>query len=206
MTGPDSTDIRPPRSCEEPLNTQAVRFTPDPHVRPASLADVAGIVSLLADHRADPSLFLRSHGDVSTHLADFLVAQDPSGHLCGCAALHQHTADLAELLSVAVESARHSRGLGMLLVKRCLERAHHAGVRVVFLATTKPSYFARLGFRPISKWRLPWLVLLREVRRVLAQPIDRWLPAFLGRHQFMMLDLSRRTGRNYATPRGERDR
>jgi amino-acid N-acetyltransferase len=169
-------------------------------VRPARPADVPRIVSLLEANRADSSLFVRSAADVFAHLPDFLVAQDEEERLRGCAALHRHTTEWAELLSVAVDPSYHAQGLGMLLVSGCLERACEAGVSAVFLATTKPSYFARLGFEPITKWRLPWLILLRELRRVLAQPLARWLPAILGRHQFMMLVLPRPAGGETAGP------
>jgi hypothetical protein len=58
---------------------------------------------------------------------------------------------------------------------------------VTWLATAKPSYFARFGFQPISRFQLPIRVLWTKLRLIFQQPPARWLPALLGRHTFMRL-------------------
>lgn len=158
-----------------------------PGVRAASREDVARIVGLLTANRNDPSMFLRSQSDVTAHVEDFLVAEDEKHRTVGCAALHQHRPGLAELLSVAVDPSLHGSGIGSALIRDYLGQvAQRPGLEQVFLATSKPEYFARFGFEPISKWLLPGGVLVDKLSKVLAQPISRWIPALLGRHTFML--------------------
>jgi len=61
------------------------------------------------------------------------------------------------------------------------------GAAVVWLGTAKPMYFARFGFTPISKWSLPFGVLVGKFMLVFDQPAGRWIPALAGRHTFMKL-------------------
>jgi N-acetylglutamate synthase-like GNAT family acetyltransferase len=152
--------------------------------RPASVDDAPRIVELLRANCDDPSMFVRSQSDVRAHVRDFLIAEDDHHRTVGCAAFHEHSAWLAELLSVAVEPSLHGLGVGSALVEESLEQAAQRG-GLVFLATAKPEYFSRFGFTPISKWVLPAGVLVDKFAKVLAQPIRRWIPSLLGRHTFM---------------------
>lgn len=173
-----------------------------PGVRAASREDVARIVGLLAANRNDPSMFLRSQSDVAAREEDFLVAVDERHLTVGCAALHQHRPWLAELLSVAVDPSLHGAGIGSALVRECLgQAAQQPGLEQVFLATSKPEYFARFGFEPVSKWLLPGEVLVDKLTKVLAQPIRRWIPALVGRHTFMLCSV-RSTREAHGTERG----
>jgi N-acetylglutamate synthase-like GNAT family acetyltransferase len=122
-------------------------------------------------------------------LDDFLLAVDEQGALLGCAALHLHAATNGEILAVAVAPALQQRGTGTALVRACVERAAEQAVAFVWLATAKPEYFARFGFRVISRWNLPLVVLMNKLGLVFQQPIPRWLPALLGRHTFMRLSV-----------------
>jgi amino-acid N-acetyltransferase len=106
--------------------------------------------------------------------------------IVGCAAL-KVIRDHGEILAVAVSPAAHGHGIGGALMRACIDRAATHGVRVVWLATAKPSYFARFGFVRMSKWRLPLRVLLGKLRLIFEQPVRRWLPALFGRHTFMRL-------------------
>jgi N-acetylglutamate synthase-like GNAT family acetyltransferase len=104
----------------------------------------------------------------------------------GCAELHPYAGQLAEILSVAVQPAAQGRGIGRLLVQASLARAGRVGIGRVWLATLKPSYFARLGFRPFWRWELPSAVLLVKLTQVFLQPPRRWGPALVGRQTFML--------------------
>jgi N-acetylglutamate synthase-like GNAT family acetyltransferase len=147
---------------------------------------VDDIVAALRANRGDPSLFQRSPTDIRKSLSDFLVARDSDGRVLGCAALHSSAIDLAEVLSVAVQPYTQGRGIGGLLVEGVLARAGQAGIGRVWLATLKPGYFARFGFRPISRWDLPAAVLLRKLTQVFRQAPRHWGPALVGRQTFML--------------------
>lgn len=155
-------------------------------VHAATECDVDDMVAVLRANQADPSLFQRSPANVRMRLPDFLLARDSSDRVVGCAALHQYAAHLAEILSVAVQPAAQGRGIGRLLVEASLARAGQSGIGRVWLATLKPSYFARFGFRPISRWELPAAVLLVKLTQVFHQSPRRWGPALVGRQTFML--------------------
>lgn len=155
-------------------------------VRAATERDVDDIVTVLRANQADPSLFQRPPANVRMRLPDFLVARNSSDRVVGCAALHGYAGHLAEMLSVAVQPAAQGRGIGRLLVEAGLASAGQAGIARVWLATLKPSYFARFGFRPISRWELPAAVLLVKLTQVFLQSPRRWGPALVGRQTFML--------------------
>ncbi len=155
-------------------------------VRAATSGDVDDIVAALRANRADPSLFQRSPNDVRRWLSDFVVARNCADRVLGCAALHRSAVHLAEVLSVAVQPAAQGRGIGRLLVEACLARADEADIGRVWLATLKPRYFARFGFRPISRWELPATVLLAKLTQVFHQSPRRWSAALVGRQTFML--------------------
>ncbi|MFF3223065.1 GNAT family N-acetyltransferase [Nocardia suismassiliense] len=155
-------------------------------VRRARQADVEAIRRVLAANAADASLFQQSSGRIRRNLDDFVVALE-AGRQVGCAALRHHSRTNAEILAVAVDPDAHGRGVGAMLVRACMTEAESAGATFVWLATEKPDYFARFGFRPMSKWQLPLRIVLHKVRLVFEQPARRWLPALLGRHTFMRL-------------------
>jgi amino-acid N-acetyltransferase len=155
-------------------------------VRAATVNDVAPIAACLASNRSDRALFLRAPADVLRHLYDFLVAEDPAQEVVGCAALHYHRPDCAEVLSVAVLPAAQGQGIGAVLVRETVGRARSRATSQLWLATAKPEYFARFGFTAISRYALPAAVLFAKLRQVFAQPPLRWPPALLGRFTFMV--------------------
>jgi amino-acid N-acetyltransferase len=156
-----------------------------PIVGSASEADLPGISTALHANKSDPSLFQRSEADIRKHLADFLVVRNETGAVIGCAALHRHSQDLAEILSVAVLPVVQGTGVGTRLVEECLIRAEQEGLKTVWLATRKPQYFCRFGFRPISRWSLPSLVLLDKLGQVFCQAPRFWYPSLRGAQIFM---------------------
>lgn len=112
-------------------------------IGPARPGDYAGIEALLREHRL-PEAGLRSH------LETTLVARD-AGRIVGCAALELYGRS-ALLRSVAVNGPRRGSGLGRALTHAALELARARGVETVYLLTeTAASFFARLGFREISR-------------------------------------------------------
>jgi N-acetylglutamate synthase-like GNAT family acetyltransferase len=113
------------------------------------------------------------------------VAEDQYRQCLGCAAVYAYSKKLGEIVSVAVLPEFQRQGIGERLIKECLRQAKTRGLKRLFLATAKPSYFARFDFRPVSRRQLPISVLLRNVRQVLEQPPQRWWPALFGRFQFM---------------------
>ena len=158
-------------------------------IRSAAHSDVDAIAAILRANRRDPSLFQVPREQIRRTVSDFVVAADERGVVIGCTALYGRDGDWGEVFAVAVDPAAHGRGVGTALVRAAVKRAREAGLPRVWLGTAKPAYFARLGFRPMSRWALPLSTLGRKLLLVLQQPPSRWLPAIFGRHRFMALTL-----------------
>jgi amino-acid N-acetyltransferase len=84
------------------------------------------------------------------HLRTILVARE-CGEVVGSAALELH-GEAALLRSVAVRRELRSRGLGRQLSGAALELASQHGAKAVYLLTEgAEDFFARLGFRQVSR-------------------------------------------------------
>lgn len=154
-------------------------------IGPATPQDVKDIHLVLRANRDDISLFQRSQKDVKRQLGDFIVAKDRQGCLLGCAALHGHSHTAAEILSVAVWPGAQGKGIGTLLVEECHRVASAKRIQHLWLATRKAEYFARFGYQPFPRNRLPLRVLLKKLCAVFKQPVNRWFPALIGKQIFM---------------------
>ncbi len=77
------------------------------------------------------------------------------GRIVGMALLERY-AEGGLLRSVAVEPAWQGRGIGRRLVDVMLEEARREGLSQVFLLTeTAADFFARLGFVPVTREKVP---------------------------------------------------
>jgi amino-acid N-acetyltransferase len=99
--------------------------------------------------------------DVDRLVPCFLVARE-DGRVVACAALEEY--GCAGLLrSVAVDPSHRNRGLARGLVTALIERAHSRGLAAVYLLTdTAADYFARHGFRTITRAEIRPAVLASE--------------------------------------------
>jgi N-acetylglutamate synthase-like GNAT family acetyltransferase len=149
-------------------------------MRDATIEDAESIHALLSANADDASLFQQPLEQVRRTIDDFLIADDVA-----CAAVHV-AHGTAEILAVAVRPDAQGKGAGKAIMSAAIERAR-SRAPFVWLATAKPMYFARFGFTPMTKWRLPLPVLIGKLRLVFHQPTGRWIPALVGRHTFMKL-------------------
>lgn len=124
------------------------------HLRKAVVADVPKIHKLIGIFAKNDEMLHRSLNELYESLRDFYILEEDGGILA-CAALHITWDDLAELKSVAVAPEAQGRGIGKLVVDRCLEEARELGVRRVFCLTYKPDFFQKRGFRVIDRTMLP---------------------------------------------------
>jgi amino-acid N-acetyltransferase len=82
---------------------------------------------------------------------EFLVAEDDTGQVIGCGALHVMWEDLGEVRTLAIAEDQQGKGIGRLLLERLLERAKAIGLRRIFCLTFEVGFFTKLGFEPISE-------------------------------------------------------
>jgi amino-acid N-acetyltransferase len=89
-------------------------------------------------------------GGLADHLATTLVALQ-GDQVVGSAALELYGA-AALLRSVAVADAQRNQGIGSRLLDHAMALARQHGVQRLYLLTERAAgYFARRGFRPISR-------------------------------------------------------
>jgi amino-acid N-acetyltransferase len=158
------------------------------NLRLADIRDVPKILSVLSSNHEDVSLFQQSEGDIKGNVTDFILAEDEKGNAVGCAALHRYDSEIAEVSSVSVLPSHKGLGIGNSMVEECVNRALSKNIGFLWLATSKPNYFMRYGFRPMPRNMLPIRIIMHKIGLLLKQPIGRWIPAIFGRHKLMKYD------------------
>ena len=136
-------------------------------IRRATIADADQIQHLINQFADAGRLLPRSLSEIYDNLRDFHVYEGQDHQIEGVCALHICWEDLAEIRSLAVASGERKKGIGMNLVKACLEEAQQLGIKQVFLLTYIPPYFEGVGFRTVDKSTLPhkiWADCIRCVK------------------------------------------
>ncbi|MFZ5799918.1 MAG: N-acetyltransferase [Candidatus Omnitrophota bacterium] len=124
-------------------------------LRKAKLTDAKEIHRLVNFFAKKDLMMPRSLNEIFEHLRDFWVATE-RGKVVGCCALHVvGWEDLAEIKSLAVESAYQKRHLGRKLVQAALKEAKVLGIKKIFALTYVPQFFARFNFAEVDKATLP---------------------------------------------------
>jgi amino-acid N-acetyltransferase len=123
-------------------------------LRHAHISDARAIHALLLDFSRDGQLLGRSLADIYNVIRDFYVFE-VDGKILGVGALAIFWEDLAEVRSLAVTVEQQGRGIGRMIVERCLDEAREMGLKRVFSLTYQPGFFKKLGFADIEKTELP---------------------------------------------------
>ena len=128
-------------------------------IRPATSADVAGIVELIRPLEEEGLLVPRPRDRLEAEIGHFTVAE-LDGIVVGCCALFPHGADTVELACVATHPGHRFRLGGRTLGDRVLSHAEttaRAGghQRIFVLTTRAEDWFVERGFAPASIDDLP---------------------------------------------------
>ncbi len=97
----------------------------------------------------------RSLGELYESIREFLVAEDESGEVIGCAAIHVFWEDLAELKCLAVSESAQGHGVGRKLVDACWNAARELEIASVFTLTYVPDFFEKCNYHRVEKAELP---------------------------------------------------
>ena len=124
-------------------------------VRPAVLADVPALESLMAPYVATGDLLPRSNYDLCRHIKEYLVAEAGDGDLVGCGSLKIYSRDLAEVAGLAVRAEQQGAGVGRVLMEALVGEARASGIAEVLALTRKPAFFHKLGFELAEKEHFP---------------------------------------------------
>jgi len=123
--------------------------------RMATPHDVAGIVALVNGFAAERVMLPRTVESVALALDDFIVAVDEAEVVVACGALKEYSPSLAEVASVAVARAAHSRGLGRGILERLETLARRRGIAELFALTLTPGFFEGAGYAVTDRANYP---------------------------------------------------
>lgn len=123
-------------------------------IRKATVSDVPAIQKLINSFADNNEMLHRSMNELYEHLRDFHIYEE-DGKVLACAAIHITWDDLAEIKCVAVAADAQGRGLGKLIVDKCLDEARALGLKRVFALTYRPDFFQKRGFEIIDRNMLP---------------------------------------------------
>jgi amino-acid N-acetyltransferase len=132
--------------------------TRDPlaRLREASIEDVAAIVGLIAPLEADGTLVRRGRERLEMEIGRFSVLEH-DGVILGCAALYPFDQErAAELACLVVDPDYRRAGYGEQLLRHMEARARQAGLKRLFVLTTRTSHwFIERGFAEVGVASLP---------------------------------------------------
>ena len=151
-------------------------------VRPARTADVGAIESLIEPFVSRRILLGKDAVVLYGSIQQFVVAEDASGSIVGCGALHVLWRDLGEIRTVAVAESSRGTGVGKAVLSALESEARTLGLERLFCLTFETGFFGRLGFDVIgevgSETETPNIVT-PEVFAELARSHDEGVAEFL---------------------------
>ena len=132
-------------------------------IRPVVAADIAGVVSLVADTLAEFGLQfgVGAETDQALHRlpasyvdvgGQFFVAVDESGTVLGTAGVCPVAPDVFELRKMYLRQSARGQQLGLRLYQACLDFCRQRGAKAIVLDTVEAmqkaiAFYERLGFR-----------------------------------------------------------
>ena len=124
-------------------------------LRTATIDDVGGVLQLIAPLEEDGVLVKRSREMLEMEIDYFLVVKR-DGMIVACAALYPYDGNIAELACLAVHPDYRASGRGNNLLEAIELRARQAGIKRLFVLTTRTSHwFRERGFVNTDLARLP---------------------------------------------------
>jgi amino-acid N-acetyltransferase len=120
-------------------------------VRAARTADIGAIADLCGPLIQSRVLLGKERVELYESVQEFLVAEDSSGKVIACGALHVMWEDLGEVRTLAVATPHQGTGIGKNILLNLFERAKSLGLKRIFCLTFEVEFFSKLGFEPISE-------------------------------------------------------
>lgn len=131
--------------------------------RSAVIGDAKKIQTLI-NRYGDRGLMLhRSLNEIYENIRQYVIYEE-NGEILGVCGLQVTWEDLAEIRALAVDESKAGRGIGTLLVEKCIDEARRLGIQKVFTLTYVPDFFARLGFTVVDKMQFPHKIWSECVR------------------------------------------
>ncbi|ABR88495.1 amino-acid N-acetyltransferase [Herminiimonas glaciei] len=125
-------------------------------LRDATIEDVGGILKLIEPYEADGTLVKRGRELIEREI-DYFSVIEHDGVIFACAALYPFPAEkMAEMACLIVNPEVQTQGDGERLLKHMENRARAAGLKKLFVLTTRTAHwFLKRGFVPATVDSLP---------------------------------------------------
>ena len=120
-------------------------------VRRARVKDIPAIQALVAPLVAKRILLGKDAAVLYAAVQEFRIAEDSTGAVIGCGALHVMWDDLAEVRTIAVDARWQRRRVGHALLERLEADAEELGVNKLFCLTFEVDFFAAHGYSPVGE-------------------------------------------------------
>ncbi len=147
-------------------------------LRKATIADVGGILALIAPLEEQGILVRRSRELLEAEISQFTVLEI-DGMIIGCAGLYTYNdQSMAELAAVATHPGYQGKGLGARLLAQVEQDAINQGYQSLFVLTTQTAHwFIEQGFKTAELGHLPQqkqqLYNLQRRSKVFIKPLVR---------------------------------
>jgi amino-acid N-acetyltransferase len=117
------------------------------NIREAKPDDIAALIALIEPMEQEGILVHRPRELLEREIERFSIMLH-DGIIVGCAALYPHSDDEAELACLAVNPDHREWGYGEQLMERIVRRAKKAGIKRLFVLTTRTEHwFVERGFK-----------------------------------------------------------
>jgi amino-acid N-acetyltransferase len=123
-------------------------------IEKAKISDVPQMHKLINYFAEKDEMLPRSLSELYENMRDCFVVKE-GDRLLGCVSLHVFWSDLAEIRSLAVAEDSRDKGIGVALVKACMQEAEELGIGTVFCLTYRPDLFKKFEFKQVDKMELP---------------------------------------------------
>jgi len=124
-------------------------------IRSIHTKDIPDILRLMEPLMQEGYLIRRTPEEIQTRKADYAVFEI-DGQIHACGALHDWGEAQGEIAALATDPLYVDLGLGRRVVRYFIDRAEKAGLKRVFVLTTRThDWFESLGFRESSVESLP---------------------------------------------------
>ena len=123
-------------------------------IRPATIADVPGIASLVLANAIQGKVLPRSAAAIEATLPNWIVAS-ADDELLGCVSLLRYSTGLVEVRSLVVGGRYQGLRIGSRLMEALLREARRRQIPMLFALTRKVSFFERFDFELSERANFP---------------------------------------------------
>jgi len=121
----------------------------------ATLLDIPEMQKMVHSEVKDGIILERNEDEVATNIRSYILAKE-NNKLLGYAALHIHSARLAEIRSLIVADTHRGQSIGKQIVQFSLNEAKDLNVsEEVLVLTYLPDFFRKMDFVEIAKETIP---------------------------------------------------